>query len=83
MYEKPHFQGLRKNFIHSFICVILIGIQVVGMNFRNEDSECFQLFHDAQNDTEDGENINENVCRRIAKLMLINLFFLLKSLSNK
>lgn len=31
----------------------------------------------------DGKNINENVCRRIAKLMLINLFFLLKSLSNK
>ena len=43
----------------------------------------FRSFAFAQNDTEDGENINENVCRRIAKLMLINLFFLLKSLSNK
>ena len=43
MYEKPHFQGLRKNLIHSFTCVILIGIQTVAMNFRDEDSECFQI----------------------------------------
>ena len=43
MYEKPYFQGLRKNLLHFFICVILIGLQVVGMNFRNEDSECFQI----------------------------------------
>ena len=31
----------------------------------------------------DGENINENLCRRIPKLMLIKLFFLLKSLPDK
>ena len=43
----------------------------------------FRSFAFAQNDTEDGENINENVCRRIAKLMLINLFFLLKSWTDK
>ena len=83
MYEKPHFQGLRKNLLHSFICVILIGIQVVVMNFRNAIVKVFGSFAFAQNDTEDGENINENVCRRIAKLMLINLFFLLKSWADK
>ena len=32
---------------------------------------------------EDEENINENVCRRITKLMLINFYFLLKSLPEK
>lgn len=50
---------------------------------RGDAYNVFRFFAFAQNDTEDGENINENVCRRIAKLMLINLFFLLKSWADK
>ena len=83
MYEKPHFQGLRKNLLHSFTCVILIGIQVVAMNIRNAEVNVSSSFASLKMTLVDGKNINENVCRRIAKLMLINFFFLLKSLSDK
>ena len=83
MYEKPHFQRLRKNLLHSFICVILIGIQVIAMNFRNAGVNVSSSFTMLKMTLEDGKNINENVCRRIAKLMLIKLFFLLKSWADK
>ena len=83
MYEKPHFQGLRKNLLHSFTCVILIGIQVVAMNFRDEEVNVFRSFARLKMTLVDGKNINENVCRRITKLMLINFYFLLKSLAYK
>ena len=68
---------------HFFICVILIGIQVVAMNFRDKEVNVFRSFARLKMTLVDGKNINENVCRRIAKLMLINLFFLLKSLPDK
>ena len=83
MYEKPHFQGLTKNLFHSFICVILIGIQLVAMNIRNAEVNVFRSFARLKMTLVDGKNINENVCRRITKLMLINFYFLLKSLADK
>ena len=83
MYEKPHFQGLRKNLLHFFICVILTGIQVVAMNIRNAEVNVSSSFAMLKMTLEDKENINENVCRRITKLMLINFYFLLKSLADK
>ena len=83
MYEKPHFQGLRKNLLHSFICVIPIGIQAVAMNIRNAEVNVFRSFARLKMTLVDGKNINENVCRRITKLMLINFYFLLKSLPEK
>ena len=53
------------------------------MNFRNAELNVPGSFAMLKMTLKDGENINENVCRRIPKLMLIKLFFLLKSLVNK
>ena len=69
--------------LHSFICVILVGIQVVAMNFRNAELNVPGSFAMLKVTLKDGENINENVCRRIDKLMQIKLFFLLKSWADK
>ena len=69
--------------LHSFICVILVGIQVVAMNFHNAEVNVPGSFAMLKMTLKDEENINENVCRRIHKLMLIKLFFLLKSLVDK
>jgi len=69
--------------LHSFICFILIGIQAVAVNFRNAEVKVSSSFVMLKMTLKDEENINENVCRRIPKLMLIKLFFLLKSWADK
>jgi len=53
------------------------------MNFRDEEVNIFRSFARLKMTLVDGKNINENVCRRITKLMLINFYFLLKSLADK
>ena len=50
-YKIPQFRNRSLTHLHSFICVIRIERQVVGMKFLDEDSGCVQILRFDLDDT--------------------------------
>ena len=50
-YKIPEFRYITSPHLHTFICVIRIERQWVGMKFFDEDGRCVQILRKVQNDT--------------------------------